>query len=343
LGQKDLYILTTPIIEVPNPIPLTDIHYINFIVAAQCGISCVKAAECYSKLGIEASHDTYSRFLTRQFLTPDTLWNEVKLFVESKIGWLIVDDSVLDKIHSEKIALTYYQWSGKNHKVVKGIGLITLVWTDGIVTIPIDYRIYDKNGDHKTKNEHLRDMVITAANRGFQPSFVMFDSWYSGVENLKFLKNLGWLWFTRVKKNRAVNPDGIDNGPVESISIPDDGIEVHLKKYGFIKLFHTKNQKGKDRFWATNFLPMDGEDRKKLQAICWSIENYHRAIKEVCGVEKCQARKAIIQRNHINCSLRAYIRLEIQKLIAGISPYATKWFIEREGIISYLQNPKYAL
>jgi len=271
------------------------------------------------------------------------LWNEVERFVEKRNGWLILDDTVLDKIYSKQIELTYYQWSGKHHKIVKGIGLITLIWTDGVNTFPVDYRIYDKKGDELSKNDHFRDLVKTAADRGFQPYFVMFDSWYSGIDNLKCIDTLGWHWFSRIKKNRMVNPDKTGNRPVSDLTIPDDGLTVHMKKYGFVQVFHTVNKDGKNRFWASNFLGMDSQDRKNLQAICWSIENYHRALKELCCAEKCKIRKEAGQRNHINCSLRAFIRLEVSYQINDISIYDAKWEIIKPAIAEYLLNPKYAL
>jgi len=95
----------------------------------------------------------------------------------------------------------------KTSQVVKGIGLITPVWTDGINTFPIDYRIYDEEGDEMSKNDHIREMVMTVSARGFQPYFVMFDSWYYGIDYLKCVLKLGWNWFSRIKKNRMVNPD----------------------------------------------------------------------------------------------------------------------------------------
>lgn len=324
-------------------IQLSEYDYINFLIASRCDVSCVKVAECLSNDESRISHDIFNRFLSRQSLTPEALWNEVEPFVERKAGWLVIDDTVVDKIYSQKIELTYFQWSGKHHKVVKGIGLITLVWTDGTHTFPIDYRIYDKDGDLKTKNDHFRDMLKIANIRKFTPCFVMFDSWYSGIDNLKFVDSIGWNWFTRVKKNRMVNPDRSGNVTVESLNIPDDGIEVHMKKYGFIRLFHSINKKGRDRFWATNFISMDNEDRRNLQSICWTIENYHRVLKEICSVEKCIARKETIQRNHINCSIRAFIRLEVQFMLNGITPYEAKWDITKDAVASYLQQPKYTL
>lgn len=289
------------------------------------------------------SANSFNRFLTRQSLDSETLWSEVEPFVEKRNGWLIVDDTVLDKIHSKKIELTYFQWSGNHRKVVKGIGLITLVWTDGTNTFPIDYRIYDKDGDKLSKNDHFRAMLQTAYNRGFVPYFTMFDSWYACLANLKLLRKFGWRFFSRAKKNRLVNPDNTGNVPVSSLTIPEDGMEVHMKAYGFIKLFKSKNKKGNDRYWITDCFEVDYAGRKNLQAICWAIENYHRDLKELCGIDKCKIRKEIGQRNHINCSLRAYVRLEVAENVGNISIYNAKWSIIRDAIGRYVQEPKYAL
>jgi SRSO17 transposase len=307
-------------------------------MAANCDASCTKAADCYSEIGISIAHDSFNRFLTRQTLTSETLWNEVEECVEKTTGWFVLDDTIIDKIHSRFIEMTYFQWSGKHHKIVRGIGLISLVWTDGFFTFPIDYRIYDPDEDEKTKNDHFREMIQTALNRGFKPSVVLFDSWYSGIENLKFLRKNGLFFFTRLKKNRQVNPDKSGNVGVGSLEIPEDGLEVHLKKYGFIKVFHSVNPKGKDRFWATNLLSMDYSDRKNLQSICWTIENYHRTIKEVCCIENCPVRKRVAQKNHINCSLRAYLRFEIDHSNNGSHPLQIKWEIQKKGISKFLKE-----
>ena len=62
-------------------------------------------------------------------------------------GTLSVDDSVLDKPYSDpsKADLIANFWSGKHHRIVKGINLITLFYTDiqGL-SVPVNYRIYDK-------------------------------------------------------------------------------------------------------------------------------------------------------------------------------------------------------
>src|SRR5665647_1427651 len=65
------------------------------------------------------------------------------------------------------------------------IGLITLIWTDGTTVIPVDFRIYNIDEDDKTKNDHFRDMIDKGEERGFNPEFVLFDTWYASVKNLR--------------------------------------------------------------------------------------------------------------------------------------------------------------
>ncbi len=68
-----------------------------------------------------------------------------------------------------------------------------------------------------------------AKKRNFQPSFVLFDSWYASLGNLKRIRDYGWLWLTRLKSNRLVNPDGEGNIPISQAEIPPDGRVVHLR------------------------------------------------------------------------------------------------------------------
>ena len=50
--------------------------------------------------------------------------------------------------------------------------------------------------------------------------------------------------------------------------------------------------------------------RLKYAELSWVIEQYHRGIKQFVGVERCFARKAVVQRNHIGLALRAFLRIE---------------------------------
>ena len=83
----------------------------------------------------------------------------------------------------------------------------------------MDYRIDDKAGDALTKNDHFRALLEVAHGRGFMPECVVFDSWYRSLENLKQVRDFGWVWLTRLKANRLVNPDRTGLCPVARVEV----------------------------------------------------------------------------------------------------------------------------
>ena len=67
------------------------------------------------------------------------LWQEAKAYVELEQGMLVVDDTMLDKCYAKQMELVSRQWSGKHKRVVQGINLTSLLWSDGDKHIPCDY------------------------------------------------------------------------------------------------------------------------------------------------------------------------------------------------------------
>lgn len=321
-----------------------DLDYIQFLVAAQTAYSNTEAARCDPRPEAERpAHDAYTRLLERQ--PPDSagLWREVEGCIDRQRGLLVVDDSTLDKPYARAMALVSRHWSGKHHRVVLGINLISLVWTDGDARFPCDFRLYDKAHDGLDKNDHFQHMVFTAYERGFMPRLVGFDSWYASLSNLKMLRACDWRWLTQLKANRLVDPDGAGNRPLSQIVIGMTGQVVHLKGYGFIKVFKIAAPDGSIEYWATSDLSLRLDQLAEEAAQVWHIEEYHRGLKQFCGVERAQHRRAVAQRNHIGFALRAFLRLECHRLRTGVSWFEAKTSIVREAIRAYLVQPTYQL
>jgi len=332
------------------PAKIDEFDYINFLVAAQRVFTCTEASRSQPEGGSRPAHDAFTRLLQR--MPPDTeaLWSEAKHFIKMDGGVIVMDDTTLDKPYSQKIGLVTYHWSGKHHDVVKGINLITTLWTDGKRLIPCDFRVYDKpmgeNGPFggRDKNEHFRDMLTVARQRGFRPRYVVFDSWYTALDNLKLIgRDLGWRWFARMKSNCLVNPNDSENVPICSIKISAEGRVVHLKGYGFVKVFKSVSKNGDVEYYATDHLEMMDKECEELSDQGWGIEIYHRGIKQCCGVERSQVRTAVKQIGHITLALRAFIRLEINRVNRGMSWYESKISVIRGAVRSYLSNPTYTL
>lgn len=146
-----------------------------------------------------------------------------------------------------------------------GISLITLLWTDGGAKLPFDCCLSNEPSDRLNKNQHFRAMLQTAKERGFSPAYVAFDRWYSGLDNLKAIRSHGWQWLTRLKSNRTVAPNDTGNWQIHLLNIPDEGLVVHRRGYGLIKVFaRVTPDREEAAFWATSDLSMTEIKRRQV-------------------------------------------------------------------------------
>ena len=305
-----------------------DVDYIDFLIATPKAFCCTEAAAVQPEAPDPPAHDAFTRLLHRLVPDPARLWHEARPMVHRTGGLLVLDDSTLDKPYA---------------RAIRGINLITLVWTDGDRVVPCDYRLYDKARDGLTKNDHFRAMLGAAKARGFEPRCVAFDSWYSGLENLKAVRACGWTFLTQLQVNRKVDLDRLGYRAVAAVAIAAAGTIVHLEGYGSIRVFKVVSRDGDIEYWATNDLAMDELTRLAHAEQCWGIENYHRGLKQCCGVERAQVRAARAQRNHIGLAIRAFLRLEHHFYTTGVSWYEAKARIIRGAVRAYIANPVYNL
>lgn len=59
-------------------------------------------------------------------------------------------------------------------------------------------------------------------------------------------------------------------------------------------------------------LAAQGDTGSQIQqcAIRWYVEQFHREIKQLTGIERCQCRKQRIQRNYIAYALQAWVLMK---------------------------------
>jgi hypothetical protein len=183
----------------------------------------------------------------------------------------------------------------------------------------------------------------TAKGRGMSPRCVCFDSWFSSLANLKLIRSLGWTWLCRLKSNRKVRVDFGAPRAISTVDIPEPGRVVHLPGYGSIRVSRVVATNGDTDYWATSDLGMDALTRLKYGEFSWRIEEYHRGIKQFCGVERCQARRAKAQRHPIGLSIRASLRRECHCFALGISWFQAKLDVIRHAVRTYLANPSMLL
>jgi hypothetical protein len=300
----------------------------------------------------EVSHDTITDYLQTERLTARTLWELVEgLIIDSPEAFLIVDDSVQDKRYSRFIELVKLQYSGAEHGLVRGIGIVNLVHSAGAKQdfYPIDYRIYAPDQDGKTKNDHFMEMVRNAlSDKQILAKYILFDTWYASVANLKLVHRLGLIFFTTLKSNRMVSlskEEGyIHLGQIEWTSERlNNGLMVKLKEVPFkVRLFKVVATNG-DIDWVITNCPdetLTTQAAQDVSDVRWQVEELHRGLKQLTGTEKCQCRKGRSQRNHLACCYHAWLSLKVKAKALGKTLYQTKHDLLGDYLRAELRQPR---
>lgn len=307
--------------------------YAQFLIANGNRYSGVEASKALNLSAPSPAHDSISRWLVEQTFKSNDLWKHVQPRVSLR-STLIADDTVLDKRWSPKNELAGFHWSGNEHKITRGISLVNLLATHEEDCIPVDYRVYEGKDAEKNKNEHFIDMLDRAKKRGFTPDFVMADSWYGSLENMKHITKLGWKFIFGLKENRFVNEAQGTYVAVSTLDWAKKQVrKVWLKGYGFVLVTRIVFKNGDTRYLCTNDLTLtDYETFSAHGKKRWSIEEFHRGIKQTTGIEKCYSIKKRSQLTHIFASFVAFVKLEFERLKTGVSWYEQKARAVRMGI-----------
>ena len=303
--------------------------YCKFLEVTSLRYSALSLSEVAPE-SMSLSHDSISRWLKEEKVQPKDLWEVARKEVENRDGILVFDDVVINKSRSQKMELVNCQYSGAEHAVVKGIGVVNALWqTSQDEYTPVDYRIWNPPEDGKTKNNHFRDMLSSAKNRGLEPEMVVADSWYSSLDNLKSVRSHGWDWVMGLRSNRLVNKPHIQIGQLD---IPDGGLTVHLKGYGWVKVFRFVGKNGRTDYIGTSRLDLTIEQVKAYFGRRWSIEVMHRELKQTCGFSRCQANAGRAGRNHIGLSFIALVRKHLRRRLDNSSVYLQDWAVIKPAI-----------
>jgi hypothetical protein len=301
----------------------------------------------------DMSHDAINRFLRDEKMTPHLVWDNVRdLIAATAAGCIMFDDTIIDKNFSHKIELVRRQYSGNAHGIIKGIGVVTCVYVNPETKEHwvIDYRIYDPQGDGKSKLDHVKDMLANVVHhKGLACRAVLMDTWYATKELMRFIESLGKIYYCPIKSNRLVDDTRgeLDYRHVDSLDWNEREV-AHgkiIKIRGFpkehkVKLFRVTVSTHRTDMVVTNDLTQDlTKGAQQACALRWKIEQFHREAKQLTGIERCQCRKARIQRNHIACAILVWVRLAAVAKQTGETLYRIKHGLLDEFLRQQLKNP----
>ncbi len=304
----------------PKKERITRLDYCQYLLVSQINYTLTNYAEHTEKF----SHDMANRYLAGDEIRPRLVWENVQSqVVQTPYGFLVFDDTVMDKNYSHNIELVRRQYSGNEHGVIKGIGVVTCVYVNPELDQfwIIDYRIYDPDGDGKTKLDHVQDMLLNVVyQKGLAFWAVLMDTWYATKDLMLQIEKFNKIYYCPLKDNRQVDDSG-GSQPyrrVDSLEWTEAELQQGkvIKIKGFpaehkVKVFRVVLSTQRTDYVVTNEIAQD--HLEVVRDVCgfrWKVEQFHRETKQLTGVEGCQCRKARIVRNHIGCAILVWVRLK---------------------------------
>ena len=325
------------------------IEYCQFLLVSQINYTQTYFAD-HSE---EWSHDQINRYLRGEQITPRQVWKNVRQDLKlSENGYIVFDDTVADKRYSFEIEPVRRQWSGNEKKVIKGIGIVTCVYVNPEENAfwILDYRIYDPERDGKTKIDHLLEMLRNCHYHKKLPfRHVLMDTWYATRKIMRYIEKLEKIYYCPIKSNRRVD-DTNGEHPHQRVdqlewdeTASDHGKFIHIKDFPKghrVKLFRLVLSSKHTDYVVTNDINQDSaQAAQEKRALCWKIEQFHREVKQITGVENCQCRKQRAQRNHIACSILVWVHLKRLAHQTGKTIYQLKFGLLSDYMRQQLEQP----
>jgi putative transposase len=291
--------------------------YLTALLYYRTSVSCVALAEALETV----SHDRLTRLLQADWSGQTLLELAIRTLFAWERGYLIIDDTVLAKPFATAIEGLAWVFSSQERKPVYGLSLVLLVWTNGTLRIPLGLRLWRKGGP--SKHELALELLSHARNRlRCRPDYVLFDAWYPSKRLLKRIRDYGWYFVCRLKKNRRFNGQPLRRHQCHPYWVEtgwlSGGLKVLIVRHG-------------KKYYATNRLTLPAAQVRRLYGIRAQIEEVIRVCKDQLGLSGCQVRSARAQLHHISCCLAAFCVLERERHDRNLSIYKLTRLLSFKG------------
>jgi hypothetical protein len=323
--------------------------YGQFLLSSQINYTCTYLADHFQGL----KHDNLQYFLKSSRFTPRQLWQRLKADITlSARGYIIFDDTVLDKSTSHKIELVRRQYSGNAHGVIKGIGVVNCVYynPDTEQYWLIDYRIFAPDNDGKSKLDHVADMLESLKTRQITYLYLLMDSWYANTEMFKYAIKEEKIFYCPLKSNRKIDDSGGKEAYKSAFDTAFNEEEVKTGKLvkvfkmpmdTYFKLFRVSVSTTRTDYIITNDLAQNSTEAAQIESsLRWIVEQLHREEKQITGIESCQCRLQRSQRNHIAIACLVWGSLKKIAYQTQKTVYQLKHSLLDHYLIQELKNPK---
>jgi SRSO17 transposase len=220
-------------------------------------------------------------------------------------GWfLILDASPLEQPHARFRVTKHGFIPIGNKKRVPHNQVMSLILSNGIVQIVLDYRIWispkvAKRGDYKKQTQLALALLHYCFLRQFPVKTIVFDNFFASKQIISWLNEKGYKWTTRLRSNRILYIQGKEHRIDKMNMRSGDFIQAELRGIpGAISIVCLQYQ-DEIVYVATNDTDLDKNSLEQAYRLRWKIEEFHREAKQQLGLEYLWMRNYLALYNHV--------------------------------------------
>lgn len=298
----------------------------------------------------KVSHDQITRFLSKNEFGSKELWLEVKSTVreiESEDGCLIFDDTVQEKKWTDESDIMCWHFDHTIGKSVRGINMLNALYYSNETSIPLSFEIVKKyqysdieTRDVKrkaviTKNELMRDMILTAVKNQVKFKYVLMDTWFGAKENFEFIVKYKKEFVSAIKSNRliALSLEDKKQGKfikVDELELSDkQSVRGYLRGYDkeillVRRIFTNKDGSTGVLNVVCSDITLDGDAVSTIYEKRWKVEEFYKSLKHNVDMAKSPTKTIRTQSNHIFLSILSFFKLECLKIKHKLNHFAIR-------------------
>jgi hypothetical protein len=265
-------------------------------------------------------------------------------------GYLIGDDSVMQKMRGKKMGGLGYHYSSTAEKTVRGHCLVQALYVLLGRRCPLAPQMYRNQAVCEQEGVPFQSKVdmMKAIIADFQPvpgtqTHVLLDSWYTAKKVWKTARERGFLITSGLKCNRRLRIDDPDSPKGWSWQRLDDyaaqlsdadftrvqwpngkdkerWVYAHVVSTRVKKLYRCQvilvreTLDGKTRYWASSDLDADLETLLQHIAARWDVEVLFADTKELLGIDQYQLMGAQAIQRFWTLAMLAYCFLDQERV-----------------------------
>jgi len=315
------------------------------------------------------SHDQIPRWLRSTSLGSPALWRQAKSLIRQAeaprkaedFAVLMVDDSIVEKAHTDANELICTHYDHRQQRFVKGLNCVRPLYQAGDIALPIAAELVPKTvpvykaktqqttyQNAFTKNEYGQQM-LRVAQQQVAYRYLLADSWYASAENMCLVRALGHDFLFALESSRTVarSAEARAAGPfhaVQTLAFPDkQPLRVYLRSVQEAVLVTRQVFTNQDGSQGTFYLVSSDTDLTQAELTTiyqrrWKGEEYHKSLKQNASMGKSPTKTPATQTTHFFAALLAYGKLEILKLKHGLGPFRLKAQLYAVGLKAMYQQ-----